>query len=1029
MMKFVQLCILLIYINSIQGKLIVHPVPSTVEYNSSSGISTCKKCQDGKFYPDMFASLDNLNFDCEIPHVKKICDGHEEVTVNIKNPIKNNGLICENGSPHLNDCNEKRILNNTIVMSFNCSFLLDKLGVSNTRDNQVSFTSASEVSLNETTDCNNNGTSSWNIIQSNPTKYPTMYPLTTSNCYSKDNFIGNEVQKDIVNKCKTASITTRIIKLRKTNFITKQNNYLTEIKNICVNENVAENVDHTVLFEDLASQIDASGQKTEIQSLVEDQQVILNGITKGDCDVSHFTDEYASTYDGCSLVKDIRDKERSRRNLTDNNCDLNRAELDHSGTLYNDLNTFDYFWSFNVTEAINSMCYGAKNAQDDLGGDDGAGLAIKIDSDSLLTDYGGHSQYYGFFSMDNGDYDTTYDSEQYSNDYCRDIDDAKTKADSLIPDVDLLYTYYKANSSLTSIQSKCNEFATKRLDHYINQAGAWFSLHSADFADENSYNHDNLAPETLLELCDLINDHGTLPGHSNEHGGYGGDGGADANLDDVVQIDRDTTALNFGSDTYTCEQLLNGDKTKIYPHLKRVTRHERKLVSISWDDNAYVSGQMINQYASLKDVAMAFLNEANGQPNQTRVDAQLIREKNTICNFTPQEATVANVLAQIKQNFTTVKSALDELGFDTDVHGIEFFDEEAKLCGTYPYPTLTLSEEESAYKALGTAQADDTLINCANAERTHDNIITADNTTTVTELRNAISNFNIKNGDVSACPSLDTFDYDSLKKYELEITATRDAGLAKTQERLAAFQDVANLKKGYDASWSDTYIEKSGLSTILNSIINNQTALVEEAVQNRTDNCNEYVCALNEDFKFKANSSCTVTIIDTASYGDGSWAEGNVLFKDESVFRTVDHKGEDCNGDVEIDLNVNLNLPEMEQNLWHNIHDSDGFLYNQIPKDSAHDMWTVCALHKDGFQLMDQKSLHLGNDEFADKFEMNFLQNRYSWRNVTRSGSTEQIDGYGSSNTCPKLCDEDGYRRRRLLFKLGVYKKVENLNY
>jgi hypothetical protein len=60
---------------------------------------------------------------------------------------------------------------------------------------------------------------------------------------------------------------------------------------------------------------------------------------------------------------------------------------------------------------------------------------------------------------------------------------------------------------------------------------------------------------------------------------------------------------------------------------------------------------------------------------------------------------------------------------------------------------------------------------------------------------------------------------------------------------------------------------------------------------------------------------------------------------------------------------------------------------------------------------------------------MNFLQNRYSWRNVTRSGSTEQIDEYGSSNTCPRLCDDASYRRRRLLFKLGVYKKVENLNY
>jgi hypothetical protein len=973
----------------------------------------------------MFTTLDNLDIDCEIPHVKQICEGHEEVTINIKNP-NNNSFICEDGTSDLTACNNKRILSDTIVMKFNCSFLLNKLGVSNTRDNEISFTSSSELSFNETTDCNNNGTSSWNIIQTNPTKYPTLYPLTTTDCYGGDGFIGNEVQIDIVNKCKKASITTRIIKLRKTNFITKQNNYLTEIDKICVNETVAENVDHTVLFEDLASQIHASGQKTEIQSLVEEQQVILDDIVEGDCDVSHFTDEY---YEGCSLVKDIRDKERSRRNLTDNNCDLNRAELDHYGTLYNDLDTFDYFWSFNVTEAINSMCYGAKNAQDDLAGDDGAGLAIKIDSASLLTDYGGHIQYNGFFSMDNGDYDFTYDSEQYSNDYCRDIDDAKTKADSLIPDVDLLYTYYKANSSLTSIQSKCNEFAEHRLTHYIDQAKAWFALHSADFADENDYSHANAAPATLVELCDLIGNHSTLPGHSNEHGGYGGDGGADANLDDVVQIDRDTTALNFGSDTFTCEQLLNNnDKEKIYPHLKRVTRHERKLVSISWND-AYVPAQMINQYASLKDVAMAFLNKEDGQSKQTRVDAQLIHEKNTICNFTPQEATVANVLAQIKQNFTTVKSALDELGFDTDVHGIEFFDEEAKLCGTYPYPTLTLSEEESAYKALGTAQADDTLINCANAERTHDNIITADNTTTVTELRNAISNFNIKNGDVSACPSLDTFDYDSLKKYELEITATTDAGLAKTQERLAAFQDVANLKKGYDASWSDTYIEKSGLSTILNSIINNQTAQVEEAVQNRTDNCNEYVCELNEDFMFNANSSCTVEIKDTASYAVGSWATGNVLFKDDDVFRTVDHNGDDCDGDLEIDLNVNLNLPQMEQNLWHNIHDSDGFLYNQIPKDSAHDMWTVCALYKDGEQLKDEKSLHMGNDDFADKFEMNFLQNRYSWRNVTRSGSTEQIDEYGSSNTCPRLCDDASYRRRRLLFKLGVYKKVENLNY
>lgn len=1019
MMKFVQIYILLISINSIQGKLVVDPVPSTVGYTSLSGISTCEKCNaDNKFYPEMFDSLDNLNFDCEIPHVKKICDGHEEVTINILNP-NTNGLICEDGTADLTACNNKRILSDTIEMSFNCSFLLDKLGVSNTRDNQVIFTSASELSFNETTDCNNNGTSSWNIIQNNPSEYPTMYPLTTSDCYGGAGFIGNEVQSDIVNKCKKASITTRIIKLRKTNFITKQNNYLEEIAQICQTETVTENVDHTILFEDLASQIHASGQKTEIQSLVEQQQVILDGIDEGSCDVSHFT---INTYAGCSLIKDIRDEERNRRNLTDNNCDLNRAEL----TVYNDHATFDSFWSFNVTDAINYMCYGSKNNQNNLQGDDGADLAIKIDSDTLLEDYGNHSQAHGFFSTNV--YDTTFsDSEQYSNDYCRDINDAKTKADSLIPDVDLLYTYYKANNSLTSIQSKCNEFATKRLDHYIHQAKAWFALHSADFADEND-NHDNLAPESLVELCGLIDDHGTLVGDTNGHsGGYGG---ADTNLDDVVQIDRGTTGLNFGSDTFTCEQLLDeGDKVKIYPHLKREKRHERKLVSISWDDNAYVPAQMINQYASLKDVAMAFLNEADGTTNEARVDAQLIHEQDTICNFTPQETKVATVLAQIKHNFTTVKSALNGLGFDTDLHGIDFFNEEATACYGYYEPTLTLSEEEIAYKALGSVQADNTLINCANAERTHDNIITADATTTITELRNAISNFNIKNGDVSDCPSLDTFDYDSLKGYELEITATTDTGRAKTQERLTAFKAVADLKKGYDASWSDSYIVNSGLSTVLDSIIDNQTALVREAVQNRTDNCNEYVCELNQDFKFNANSSCTVEIINTASYGDGSWATGNVLFEDVNVFRTVDHNGDDCYGDVEIDLNVNVDLPQMEKNLWHNIHDSDGFLYNQIPKDSAHDMWTVCALYKDGIQLQNEESLHMGSDNFADNFEMNFLQNRYSWRNVTRSGSTGQIDEYGSSNTCPRLCDDASFRRRRLLFKLGVYKKVENLNY
>ena len=1028
MMKFVQLYILLISLNSIQGKLIVDPVPSTVGYTSQSGISTCEKCNaENKFYPGMFDSLDNLNFDCEIPHVKKICDGHEEVSINIKNP-NTNGLICEDGTADLTTCNKKRILNNTIEMSFNCSFLLGKLGVSNTRDNQVSFTDASEVSLNETTDCNNNGTSSWNIIQNNPTKYPTMYPLTTSDCYGQgqSEFIGNQVQVDIVDKCKTASITTRIIKIRKTNFITKQTNYLTEIDKICVNENVAENVDHTVLFEDLASQIDASGQKTEIQSLVEDQQYILNDIYEGDCDVSHFTDTY---YEDCSLVKDIRDEERSRRNLTNNNCDLNRAELDtYFGSFYNDLDNFDYFWSFNVTEAINSMCYGSKNNQDDLGGDDEAGLAIKIDSQYLLDDEG-HYQNVGFFRS--LAYAPSFnDSEQYSNDYCRDINDAKTKADSLIPDVDILYTYYRANESLAAIQSQCNDFAQHRLNHYIDQAKAWFALHSADFADEYE-DHENDAPQALEDLCDLIDQHGTIDGHKHNVGGYGGYG--TTTMDNIVEIDRGSTVLNFGGGTnFTCEQLLDdNDKTKIYPHLKREKRYERKLVSISWND-AYVSGQMINQYASLKDVAMAFLNEG-GSENQTRVAAQLIHEKATICNFTPQETKVADVLTQIRNNFTNVKSALNELGFDTDLHGTDFFHGEATACEGYSVPTLTLSQEESAYIDLGLAKADNTLINCANAERTHDSIITANATTTITELRNAISNFNIKNGNVSACPSLDTFDYDSLKNYEKEFSETTTVGRAMTQGRLTAFKAVADLETGYDASWSDSYIVNSGLSKVLDSIIDNQTALVEEAVQNRTDNCNEYVCALNEDFKFNPQSECTHEIMETAPYGDGSWATGNVLFKNDAIFKTLNRSitssQVECNGDVEIDLNVNLNLPQMEQNLWHNIHDSDGFLYNQIPKDSAHDMWTVCALYKDGMQLLNEKSLHMGNADFADRFEMNFLQNRYSWRNVTRSGSTDRIDDYGSSNTCPRLCDDASFRRRRLLFKLGVYKKVENLNY
>lgn len=1024
MMKFVQLCILLISINNIQSKLIVDPVPSTVGYTSQSGISTCQKCNaDGKFYPEMFDSLDNLNFDCEIPHVKKICDGHEEVSINIKNP-NTNRLICEDGTADLTTCNKKRILNDTIAMSFNCSFLLDKLGVSNTRDSEISFTSSSEVSLNETTDCNNNGTSSWNIIQNNPSEYPTMYPLTTSDCYGQgqSEFIGNKVQVDIVDKCKTASITTRIIKIRKTNFITKQTNYLTEIGKICVGESVAENVDHTVLFEDLASQIDASGQTTEIQSLVEKQQVILDGIVEGDCDVYHFGGADGQYYEGCSLIKDIRDEERSRRNLTANNCDLNRA----ANVVDNDPYSFSDFWTFNVTEAINSMCYGSKNNQDDLGGNDLTGLAIKIDSQYLLNGNLGHFQNVGFFrSLAHA---PTYDdSEQYSNDYCRDINDAKTKADSLIPDVDLLYTYYRANESLVGIQSQCDEFAEHRLTHYIDQAKAWFALHSADFADENG--GQNFAPQALEDLCDLIDQHGTIDGHEHNVGG-----GGTTTLDNIVQIDRGTTALNFGDANFTCEQLLdNGDKVKIYPHLKREKRHERKLVSISWDDNAYVPAQMINQYASLKDVAMAFLNEADGTTNDARVAAQLIHEQDTICNFTPQETEVATVLAQIKQNFTTVKSALNELGFDTDVHGIDFFNGEATACGTYSEPTLTLSQEESAYKALGTAQAVNTLINCANAERTHDNIITADATTNITELRNAISNFNIKNGDVSACPSLDTFDYDSLKNYEEEFSETTTVGRAMTQGRLTAFKAVADLKTGYDVSWSDNYIVNSGLSIVLDSIIDNQTALVEEAVQNRTANCNEYVCALNEDFKFNPQSECTHEIINTAPYGDGSWATGNVLFKNDAIFKTLNRSitssQVECDGDVEIDLNVNLNLPQMEQNLWHNIHDSDGFLYNQIPKDSAHDMWTVCALYKDGMQLLNEQSLHMGNPDFADKFEMNFLQNRYSWRNVTRSDSTEQIGDYGSSNTCPRLCDDASFRRRRLLFKLGVYKKVENLNY
>ena len=107
-------------------------------------------------------------------------------------------------------------------------------------------------------------------------------------------------------------------------------------------------------------------------------------------------------------------------------------------------------------------------------------------------------------------------------------------------------------------------------------------------------------------------------------------------------------------------------------------------------------------------------------------------------------------------------------------------------------------------------------------------------------------------------------------------------------------------------------------------------------------------------------------------------------------------------------------LQEYDTNLESSIRSPDGFLYNQ----DITSVYDLCAKIDHGDFLTEQ-SLHIGNANFKDEFVDNYLENKYSWKNMTIHDQQTALE-----NVCPSLCSEPTMRRR-LMYMLGAYKNLE----
>lgn len=555
---------------------------------------------------------------------------------------------------------------------------------------------------------------------------------------------------------------------------------------------------------------------------------------------------------------------------------------------------------------------------------------------------------------------------------------------------------------LRNAKASCDAVIDKKIENYVEKASNWYEVNDGQ---ELTQMEQLIAAFCANEIDNLGID-------------YDGD---DENYDNDEENGLDINCDDYQGNLTTTAQ-------KKHWGIQGLTRkHPRKLTA---QDRTPCGTQNIDKYQSLEEIALygGFIN-GDGSKNQGCIDIQKTYERARFCKYDArisekqsQIDTLNNSVTNLQNYNTFLTERIDP--FNTDSLLLE---EIYSNCSTSCTDQYELQDDidtfmqfvndpsvyqnnpavfTGKYKCVLSSDIQPTCDSSSCNKSEWESYINSLDTALVSNEEGSIDDLNFQ----------DALDY----IVELQsIQSNKDNAFNFILQQVNTIEtltkdNVDNGNLGYSTSGA-VFANASGLKTIIERIIKNQTDTISANIQLIKDECNKHKCTTNEDNKYRGSALCAAQENNEELYASGQWGQG---FKNDEVFIIVNTTNNAlCDGDLlsnESNIDFNDMLNTYDTNLESSIRSPDGFLYNQ----DITSVYDLCAKIDHGDFLTEQ-TLHIGNADFKDEFVNNYLVNKYSWKNMTIHDQEAALE-----NVCPSLCSEPTMRRR-LMYMLGAYKNLE----
>lgn len=984
MMKSITIYILLICINyvSVYSTNVVITDTTVPIITTTSTVGDCptktptKATCDAK---DFITSLDSGSGSCTITNSQPICGTDSTTTITIS--THDSKYICDGKSKkQIVDCTHQRVLNKNISVEFSCQDLLTKLNAEDLQrlTTQTISWSVSKNDVVDKGDCD----SFFTKMQ----KYPYLLPLTTDTCGVGDaNSLSGHVVSQIERECHHSSDVAYKIKNRKMTFNKIQDKYNANVDTQCIQPLTKRSIDDvTTLIENLEHSVRDATLVTKIaeHAAIRESELLE---TKTEYDSLSSRNSEKTRIENFALAKS---------NFVEENCNLNIVLSD----ILPDVNIDDIILAKAVSECSGKL---------------GKGNLPTKTNEAL---YQGSDVYYGSWT-DNGV------AGQYSCEYCEEINTLEEKFNNVQKLIGERGDAYTAQSSADDILTQCGNYVEKRLKGYIKKGLEFIDI-QVDQQEETI--------SAWEALCTAVHGHDT------------------SESDTIVNIDPDH--INVGTpnpvNCYTDTSSLNEDQKRDMGfsnlHSKSPTSHSRKLLSVDtcsdWGQNAPndISDYTIAGDKNSETIATIFeLSDKGGvsdlgdlMANDVCIQKQLQRDEDAICGTLLQKKNEVDGIVLSRK--TQLNGATNELNTVSDYLNVsinvDWINSELSSCAlnscesdrkniyTYVSELVTFIQGDDCNGAVYTSgfklMLDNNVIpDCGNDCSHNDNDKTGD-------WWDALTNLTVTPGEGNEITLPDSRKclqqiYDDLND---DGTTAVETGLNTFFEALTTAQESGG-SLGY--ATTNKFIEASGTKKAIERIVQHKIDDIDRHINDTRADCLTHKCEKNTASAYRENENCFFQIADLEKWKklNAGEIEMSQPFGDNSIFsvKKNDEHGNvtDCVGDHVV-RDVKVNLTTMNSNLEHSFTNQDGPLLNQ-QKTTMNELCTF--IDDDG--NFDIGSYHIGHVDFNKKFYSNYMipETLPSWTGVSNGGEI--------INQCPQLCDEASFRRRRLLFKLGVFKNKE----